>query len=241
MNTTELISLSSSVAAFITSGIALFNVIELNKQRKQSLIPEIIFKEASFSIFNGKNSPIPIKWLAINKDIDITGDFALECFNIGLGSAKNLNLSWSYDIKAIIEIIHKNNNEKVYQIDYDEKSQFVNIKMKNGGLSATKLDLQSKSEYILPASAHKEPTKFRLPTSYHYLCSILLDLFFDYTADEEIAQLLNWPPLRLELVYEDVAGKKYKRKIVFNPKVFFVIQREDDSEPCARGYFEVSY
>lgn len=241
MNTTDLISLSTSVAAFITSGIALFNVIELNKQRKQSLIPEIIFNDSSFNIYYGQSSTIPLRWLSVNKSNNETGEFTFECFNIGLGSAKNIKLSWSYDINSVIEIIHKNNNENVYRIDYNGDDQLIKITMKNGAMSATKFDLQSKKEYILPASIDKESTKFKLPMSYHYLCSILLDLVFDQTDTDKISLFCKWPTLGLDIQYEDVAGNKYSRKVFIEPHVFFVKKVKDESEPYAKGYYEVRY
>lgn len=100
----EIISLVSSIAALATSVIALFNVVELIKQRKQSVIPEVAFKEGTFHIYNASNSPIPLKWVGTNMyNYDSDNPFQFECFNIGIGSCKKVKLTWSYDVERFIE------------------------------------------------------------------------------------------------------------------------------------------
>ncbi|WP_282937576.1 hypothetical protein [Paenibacillus sp. RC67] len=61
MSISEIVSMISSIAAVFAIIISLFNVRELVKQRKQTIVPELIFKEGKFSIFNGSNTPIPLR------------------------------------------------------------------------------------------------------------------------------------------------------------------------------------
>ncbi|MDR6554663.1 hypothetical protein [Paenibacillus qinlingensis] len=221
------------------SGLAFAGIIytiylqrkELTLQREEiqkSTIPVILIKEASFAAFKGKNSSYLLKWS--NNRSDESADFKLEFFNIGLGAAKNIQLSWSYDVQSLIDRIHKNNNANVYRLTYDSKTQRIEINSTNHSYYFLR-DLEYKTDYILPVNVINESTKIELPSSYLLFCSVLLDVF-----DNEEA--MNWPLLNLKINYRDVVGNQYTRGVTLKPSIY-VIQRVSSDPLITFGHFEI--
>lgn len=227
MNTSEVISLCSSIAAFITSGITYLNVKEVKKQRIQSLRPDIIVNQAYFDMEGLE----PIKWMRIDgksddkSSVDELGIMTLIGFNIGLGAAKKISLNWSYDVETFISLIHGNNNENAYQINYDEaKLMQLSIDSKIISSMSSKLEKEVVYDYLMPASIDKQEIKIKVPSGYTDLCSILLDLYTSSKRQND--SLLDWPPLLLTITYQDIGNKTYTKELRIKIVLYTILPKE---------------
>lgn len=95
LSTDQLIAVSSSVAAAISALATFFTVLQVSENRKSSYRPEIIFANTKFS------STRKVKIDSPNTDPEKY--ISVDMYNIGLGSAKNIEISWSFSIISAVE------------------------------------------------------------------------------------------------------------------------------------------
>ena len=212
----ELVSAVSSFAALLTAIIVFFTLIEMKRQRQSTYKPNLMFKPVSFSL--SASFTDVLQYTISSKGNESSNDkmharLFSEIYNIGLGSAKNLAVTWTFDYKKSIERIENEDSKLGVSISID--NDFLKIKEKNEMWINLVNDLNQNTDYLLPTSITSEPGKVRIPTSYVHLLSLYF-IFCIYN-DPEIEsplELKDFPELKMIIKYQDIEEhyhiKKYR-------------------------------
>lgn len=218
----ELISAISSVAAFVTAIIVFFTLLEMIRQRQSSYMPDLVCKPLQFSvsadITDTLKYTISSKDNGDNRDQDHR-DPQGKIFNIGLGSAKNLNLTWRFDHEKAIEDVKRLNLE--LDLALFIKDNFMIIKCESGGIYINLAIAYLKSiDYILPVSITNQPVSIPIPSCYVHLLSIY-SIFQIYKDSENVLDALSsFPQTWLTIKFKDVGGRIYKKNNLMSCSIF---------------------
>ena len=218
----------NSISTLIVALIAIFTLIEVYKQRKSSYKPELIIEHQNFKLIKYTEFEIPVIWMNRIEQFDIVSKneanpmfsdegFKIPVHNIGLGTAKNIQITFSTDLKKTINKINKLDVNKNIKIEF-ENSSFISFEPKKENYFLYKgitfnfqNEFKISIDYILPSQIEKEATNINVPMHYLYLCSILIYLWNkSETKDKGFIEL---PILNMLIEYRDIGNKRYKRKL----------------------------
>lgn len=216
MDIDRIIALVSSLGTFIASILVFVTIIEMKKQRLNSTAPDLIFREKIFSIFYDESKNIFV-WSDQSLDKFNTGNkhhvripyLPLEIVNVGLGTAKNIEVKWEYDAKDLIRKINKEDISSLYNIDYNYKSIMIN-KSKGALLLHHSTELICEEEHLLPCHLYSDTISVLIPSTYLYLINTLFYMLTENNFGQGSLMLENSPNLSATISYEDICGTKYK-------------------------------
>ena len=93
--------LLSSIAPFISTVVIFFTLIEMRNQRRSAYKPDIVLEETNFNISWDEEDKEPHLWLSGSEEDlasesesyekNISGQFAMNIFNLGMGAGKYLD------------------------------------------------------------------------------------------------------------------------------------------------------
>jgi hypothetical protein len=226
LNIPQILTLLAALGACTTAITTYFLVRETKKQRESSYKPEIIIERKNYHLYWGKflNRNMPAIWYEskINKlKSKETKEklskynkqyFQLNIYNIGLGTAREINFYWNYDKKQFIKLIDKIDKNKEFKFllkgDKKElvlwvagKKPFKNLIFQHHLYHGQKID------YMVPYYLDKIPYQIKIPDEYLFLTSIC----WEFEVDHE-SIILKKPPLLLKISYKDVGNKIYTTK-----------------------------
>lgn len=256
MNIDRIIAVVSSVATLFATIIVLFTLLEMRKQRKGGIKPELTISNTNFYCYADEIGGVilPIWWspqrlktkdledLFVLKDISIV---SLKLYNIGLWAAKELEFVWDYDIESMLRFIEAKDDNKVLKLEFTKKehdSKGVLLIRLPKMLEEIRLEdeLSVLEEYCLPAQIITDAKKVDLPRSYVRLLSMIV--YISINSGIESLELINEiPPLKLTIKYHDIEGKIYKKKysIRFYLYGFYNIGRLDKLSEVINGAIKV--
>jgi len=202
----QLIATSASVAAAVSAIATFLTVIQISIQRKASYKPELVFARTAFDKVRGegKNPGKDPLWKA----------FAVRTYNIGLGPAKNITISWSFPIGSAVAKVNSlaalDAKLDAYKLEGDmlssaEGSTTIMTSMwKNQKIQEI--------DFALPASINDQPASVYVPHAY-------LTLWFSYVTScvrlERTSDIGDFPPLKAVINFKDVGGSRHKIKQQF--------------------------
>ena len=237
----ELISAISSVAAFVTAIIVFFTLLEMIRQRQSTYKPDLVCKSTQF--FVSADVIDTLQYTISTKDNDDKGDQNRRApqgraFNIGLGSAKNLILTWRFDHDRAIEDVSRLNLELGLSLFVEEN--ILKIKGKFGGIHINLAnDNFQNIDYILPVSITNEPVSIHIPFSYVHLLSIY-SIFQMYNDSENALDALSsFPQIWLTIKFKDVGGRVYKKKYGINARYQYIQWGGGDVRPSKNIKFSI--
>lgn len=211
MSISDLISIITAIAAFITAVVALFTLIELSRQRKASYKPEICILQNSFVLRSDHDAAVDLAlcWQSEEgRTIDSKNKPYIQIANIGSGPAKSVQAKWEYDIENIIKTVNSVAQKLQRPFLVTKDDLFINIKQKEKYVYRTNAKLNSwEFEYLLPVNIEKTGRELFLPPAYAMLISTLLSFAIE---DKESMENLKIPELKLQLTYTDI-GKECHR------------------------------
>jgi len=257
MRLEQFFTVISQIATWITILLVYFTLREMQKQRRMSTKPHIIITESRGNLKIRKNQ-LDSYWDTSNSEnsfdevLDNKGNYLqnaikINFHNIGLGVAKNIVISWQYNLESNIKIITEYCNK--YDLDIpvlgrNENNDFIAIKYKKIQ-SYFNILFSKKSEYtyLLTDSVKPDGLEVPLPLIYQTLLSLHFDVMFsERLKDNKIAHVIegmNPPTLKIELDYNDVSGLRYSQRF----EIFFhssIVDIPDDKEIYdISGYFEI--
>lgn len=223
------ISLGTLILTFATTLIILFTLFEMSRQRKNSYKPHIVIPK-QFIYAKTKKDPFSDIW-SLNSLKDISSkklekikDYTISLYNLGLGPAKNIEMTWKFDediIKKIKKISKKNDMLLVIN------KNFISVESEKRNIyHAVNRNLEDHRDYLLPSNISKEGLECQIPLSYKALMSLYIHLSW---RDDDALSNLNMFPLYLAIYYEDISGKKYVQKFSFEIEIIFIDKSEFDA------------
>jgi len=244
----NLLDIISSYSTLIVALIAIFTLIEIYRQRKYSFKPELIISSQPFYIIKYTKSKIPLIWknnikrtegghLPESDSARKNELYELLFYNIGLGTAKNIKVTFSTNLKETIDHIKKLDKDNILNIESEDLSKVTLKHTKSEyfgheGKSIFFIENANKREidYILPSQIEKKSTNIIIPAYYTYFYSIMIYLWNKHGFD--IDETLILPTLDVTMEYKDIGNKKYKRKaeIIFDFSGTSVLSTEGNSK-----------
>lgn len=224
-NISPYVNILSGIGTFISSIIALFALKEVIKQRRAMYKPKLYLNEFTLSVkgnpflgdLNFYNFYLHNLYEPENKDNDpqfsIMAQFFFE--NIGYGVASKINYKWTFDYIKAVKKICSIDSDFNYKIDKTSKNITI-IKKDSLHDSYDFGDLNEikKTDFIKTESLKKNTKPTPIPiiiTGLHMDYVMIKNKIFTENSswfDQE--NFKDFPPITLEVSYEDLVGKRYK-------------------------------
>lgn len=234
MCTDQIISLLTGIGTLTASFIALFTLLEIKRQRKESNKPEPAIKSTLIGVYGMefKDYYFPFNFSQSN-DTDSNlkhdiMDFRLDLVNVGIRSAKNIKVLWEFDFKNAIDCIETINQDGLFKINLSVKSleilfpkaDYKEYNMINNQLGEKQFD------FLLNSTPESFDTIYlNIPIAVLKLYIIKLCLLLGYYKSDKSTQpkkveFGEFPKLILNINYEDIAGVPYKKTFDFDIDLF---------------------
>ncbi|MDD5300044.1 MAG: hypothetical protein PHD65_06075 [Gallionella sp.] len=221
MTIEQLITLLAGIGTVVSAGVAFWAVLQMKKQRELSYLPDLVISRMFFdgcrcqdaeSYFANGWTPSP--FLKIEGDEEFV--FYLPLRNVGLGTAKNISVAWSFPIEEIVcklnDLGQKNLPLTHFSFD-DGKITIQSESLGNQGLNSWFNQQKSSLEYLLPVTVKSEPVKLEFPILFTQLCSYL---FFFHEKNNDPNSMQNFPVIRAHFEYYDIGGELHKTDFDIN-------------------------
>jgi hypothetical protein len=237
----SIINIISSISTIIATVFAWRTVIEMIKQRKTTYMPELILEkyassnedkekdEEYVSIFNHN--------VLFNK-VAFSGINFLKLYNIGLGAAKEIKMSWNIKIDDILEYIQQNDLENKYKIQIKNNYEYLFI---NNFIpyDISKLVIYE-PHYLLPINVENTPSYIQVPIWYLILMLIAIDIIYNKDNLENDINLKSFIS-KLRIEYKDIANRKTLiKEYILKPRISdFLFDDYVDENYLIHAYFEI--
>lgn len=227
IDTTQLLL---SICTIITSLIAIFTLREMIKQRRASMLPNILIQSESplFLHLNGdsSNSSIagcPYIWSSTDEPPVLTNhfpylDYAIELINVGNGTAIDIHYEWELDLEFYLNKIM--GKEHPFEIYLDSFSSGDRLSFRTPTSFSLFLGLNNERNKITFIKSEK-PVAISFLPEFMLLFSMPLYLAFNNQKEcnddvvEFIQNSTTYPHPTLIVTYNDISGNKYRKKFEF--------------------------
>lgn len=234
----ETINLLASIGTFISSIIAIYTLLEVKKQRLSTYKPQLLLK--SFIVYINK-SPLclePEELLLFKtenfneykdntttkKEYEISSLYKIE--NLGFGIAKNIKVTWSFNMQKALKLVEKEFDKEFYFHPYEPLNYYFLHKKNNDKFQFT---LKNEKETI-QVTNYIAPINVKEHTHYHTIPTDIIAVHFLYfifkmkltnTVNENSygAEFENFPKIDLKIEYYDLNNKKYSNKYKFKTSI----------------------
>lgn len=200
-------SAKSSTAAI---KIAESQLEEMNKQRLDSLKPEIYVKnlKINHSYHEGLRMGVFHQEDEFQADQEIINlRVYLNLNNIGNGPAKRIKVRWEFNLDEAIKNIKENQEENQFLIDYfPDKKIVIN--------EGSPLYLENDLNQEYPVFTVNDEYKIQIPDSYTWTLSVLI-----YLASLDLIEN-NLFPTECIMTFKDISENEYSRKFKITPKTY---------------------
>ncbi len=202
-------SLIGAITTIIITILTLKTVREMKKEREQSLRPNFIMETDSKFIVWKDKSLDDFRYFANSESEGINYlklyNHEIEMYNIGLGTAKYIDVEYSFDNDKMIKVL-ESKGIKVGKLDIENPSFKADYLTYNPGISTGKKDMKFRKVFISPSQE-----SFQIPLPKIYLCAFSTYLLAGRTIDLlKISDFYKeFPTLNLHIEYYDIGLKKY--------------------------------
>jgi hypothetical protein len=201
LTVSDYVSIAANVGTFIAALIAVLTLRELRQQRISAAKPVLAISTQTFSWkADGLNEPGSLadcshgsaRWTHRNLDETATEpkeqstarlDYTLAIYNIAHAAAKNIVVSFSFQLDELVAEINAIAHAKFLRIRVERNptTGWLDLTAGSGLNMSTNLamDMQSKHDFSLPMSVDKTGTLVRMPLSFRLLspCTIMSSFF----------------------------------------------------------------
>lgn len=217
-------------STLFTAVIVLFTLFEMKEQRVSTYKPVIVVKDSRINVTWDNDNQDPLKF-SINNNSEISSgktkkkiSSELESYNIGLGAAQKISISYTFDLQAIIDNIKKLDKESQIRIKDSDSLLSIKSKVVRKCYPHHKYD-DINIDYILPANIDSKPTFIQLPSK--FIDFFLVYLFFLLNSlNEESApleQIAAFNKCNMILKYQDIGNEQYSKEYVVEFDIFGIV------------------
>lgn len=266
MTIAEILDTTATVFTLITTFLVLLTLREMKQQRRASYRPELLLRSFySFSIYReksakGKQSFDLMTDRVVENQVQpartpFPFEFRIAMDNIGLATAKNVEIEFQTDIPHLTEVVKELDSDGRFRAS--TASGLLSVSC-DGVLSPHYFRLSAMEklqvDYVPPRTDTSAAELIALPNYYVALIVAAVGLSVDKPETGLIFDILNkMPSLEISVKYEDIGDEKISATYRLSPSLVFVsteTQNEDssgsvsiESKPqmvCA-GYFSVEH
>ena len=215
MTIDQIIALAASIGACLSALATFLTVRQVARQREASYKPEITPSRTHFRSTTNPltKGPLPDLWVEPLEGADPVParpgtHFSVPLRNIGLGAAKAVEASWSFQIGAFVEAVNRVAQRSLTPAYFSYESGMLHFNTDNSGRSTSIWQNQQRAsiDYLMSAAVESKPVMLVVPHAYITLVSALL--FFN-ARDKDSKRMPDIPPLTLQLVYRDIGDRKH--------------------------------
>ena len=192
------------------------SIVEMRLQRVFGYRPNSAFSLPSFDWRPHRGSPA---WSCVPKRVDDHKDgarpAAVDCINVGVGVARNVEATWEFDRELAVEELSPLLANSGYSIWASEEG-LSRVDLEEGPDSRVTimgdLSAATRAPYLLPAQSPENVIHIPLPPDY----LLLLGLHLQCGGPVDSIQLMSLrrlPPLFLHLSFIDTGGATRKNRI----------------------------
>jgi hypothetical protein len=236
----SIVAILASIGSFVSGLAALYTIREVKKQRESAYKPDIFID--SFTAYV-KDLPWEkeVSWFSFytsifNEEGRQEEEFSkekhypsvlLKLINIGLGAAKNVRCTWSFDIAEAYEILKSEltgdfhvSYEKAYVKPYEKR--IVITREKSEFYKAIDRSLfDQEVDFILPEVSYANKKRTTIPMAITdvltYFALFRNKLHLNSEREELVYEAFkNFPSVSLALSYEDLYAKKHVKRFKFD-------------------------
>ena len=127
----EKLNLLAQVANWITTLLVIFTLLEMIRQRKATYKPEVVIGRSNIEAYIG-SSDVPNLWF--NKalsdeelvDVDSLSSICrVPFYNLGLGSARDLQFVWKFDYEELVERISQLSEYCPFEVEISREKDYL--------------------------------------------------------------------------------------------------------------------
>lgn len=202
-------TLVSSVAALLATFAAFLAIVEMRLQRRSSYRPDLAVTDTSLD-FLARRPGLPrvCRTTPEGKPEGSENDgVSLDCFNVGLGPAKQVVGTWRFDLHAFLDhvaALRIPNGPHVLL----QHGDTLRLRFPEGWEAFHSLSAQLKFErpFLLPANTRAEPYKIPVPPAYIHLLALAVHLTSLHSSEGDPPFVLvgDLPGLSLRLDFHDL-------------------------------------
>lgn len=210
----------ASFATMVSAIIVVFTLHEMQVQRNNAYMPDIIFETVTVNISWGE--PEKLNATFIDTELETNpSSVHIPSRNIGVGVAKKI--TYSLDSSNYISLLSVYNElMPENQYTYNQNGNFLSIHDGNGSMGFN-ANCQSEKVFLLPAA--EEAYDFVLPMQY---TTLLQEIYSScHARPRRNPQPVNIPDIKLNVSFEDVQGVKYSKTIPLAIEILFFAEDED--------------
>jgi len=206
-----LATILATVVALVAVTVARDTLSEMQVERDRAYQPFIVFEDKQVDITWGDQEELEGKNPMANPDMQ-ENLFAIniKAFNIGVGVAKNINISFPMDtLDKWILLLQRERPEKDYSYIIDGGILYVTL---DGKWSGYTRHIPTKKLYLLPNA--EESFDVFLPLEYS---QVIRKVFEEFQIGRD-----DLVPIEAIVRYEDIQGKKYSQEVSFDVRTLFL-------------------
>ena len=226
------IALGACIAAFISAIAAFFVVVLSGIQRKLAYKPQLMFKPLPFKYqLNNKKADIFNKIIFLDSDNTVPDKTNLVA-NIGLGTAIDVSVNWSYDPELIVKKLNSALDEDGRGITLSVYKNAIALDVPTNTpfrYDTSRIKMDDKIDYILPYNQDKNQVSILIPHAYFsIICALLIYSLKSTTRMDKSASIIG-----LHVKYYDIGGVPYNQ--IYDVKTNFHYSRSDEEYTTMYG------
>lgn len=221
ISTTDAIEIVISIASIV---LVLFTLFEMQKERNMAYLPDIVLSNTTIAISWDKDglpyisdeAKAAISKVTSDNTTDINILPQMKIYNIGVGTAKDISLTWNSkkNIEQLIDTLSFYDD-----IDVSRKENILYLKTHTMEQAINIIDT-SRIRFLLNSTQEFDTSMF--PVSYYQLIrEICLRI-----------GVTKIPPLYLSISFSDVQGRVYNKSMQINAENLLLSQNSDGSGYC---------
>jgi len=249
--------IASGIGTFVSALVAMFTVLEIKKQRLSSYKPELILDSfVSFffaDYFLTENDNIRYKTTKYSennqkplKETDKTISMHYLLQNIGFGTAKYIEGSWSFDYKKVSKVLKKYLNDD-YIVENDKDGFLIKNEKTNFWLFFRKSNLEKDTiDFILPESQGENGKGQIVPNIitdvYAYYIVFKYNISVGFNEEHCYEEFEELPKPKLKVTYKDFNNKKHTKifELAFNYVGNNFEEPNQEKNDCGIFYIDVT-
>ena len=224
-----------NICTLVTSLISFFTLYEMMKQRRASMMPNILTKSRNNVYLiatqelsaDGLDTEIaPYMWY--DKDTEYNNcnfsslQYNIQLTNVGNGTATNIRYEWDFDIEYYLTKIYEKIDIDKIEISYDPNEERLLFFAPNSIINTQGL---KNKDFKISFIESGQTVNIELNFEFMMLYSMIY--FLSWNNSEKIGdsrlqfynEQLSFPYPQLTIKYNDISGKEYKKKFKINVKI----------------------
>jgi hypothetical protein len=193
----DVVTLISSVVGLATAVAALLAVLEMRRQRVTVYRPDLAVSSSPLFAYAGTLSLIGNSVHCSTTRHNLPSDApdrlpkpSLDCFNLGLGAAKDVHIAWRFDVEATVRVLGALAEQHGMRVVDDGECGIALLDVPGLTRAKPRLEKAQMLAYVLPIQVQSSPQPIYIPSEYLKALAI----YASYYVPPDSVQWSEFPP-----------------------------------------------